>query len=84
MEINLTPSIQLTTNHPASSHGIPVLINRHDSATPYGPADILAYDGYYWPAAKHVVRFAAIQKGAEDIQAAAQLFCAQWPDGPQP
>jgi hypothetical protein len=40
MKVALTPSFELTTKHPASSYGQPVLVNR-GSGEAFGPGDIL-------------------------------------------
>jgi hypothetical protein len=89
MTHQLTPSLQLTTEHTASSYGRPVLVcdkNTTDldgNSNALGPADMLEYGGQIWPAAKHVQRFAAHHKDNADLQSAARAFCAQWPEGPQ-
>jgi|GEM_PF-2165368 len=85
----LTPSLQLTTDHPASSHGIPVLVTNKNQTdlegipACLGPADMLEYGGNLWPAAKHVQRFAKHHPDNMELQEAAAAFCRQWPDGPQ-
>lgn len=90
MTHQLTPSLQLTTEHSASSHGIPVLVRDKSQLTGegegyfiYGPADMLDYGGNLWPAAKHVQRFAKHHADNQDLQQAAAAFCRAWPDGPQ-
>lgn len=90
MTHQLTPSLQLTTEHSASSHGIPVLVCdksqqtlEGEAAFVFGPADMLDYGGQLWPAAKHVQRFAKHHPDNQDLQQAAAAFCRQWPDGPQ-
>jgi len=57
MTHQLTPSLQLTTGHPASSYGIPVLVRDKSQQTGegegysvYGPADMMEYAGQFWPA----------------------------------
>ena len=81
MNARLTPSFELTTDHPASRFGIPVLLNHHGDAL--GPSDtvnLFPSDGQC-SAAAFVVRYAE-QLGAAEREAA-RLFCRQWPDGPQ-
>ena len=41
MNIQLTPSLVLTDERAECRYGIPVLINKQDDATAYGPADII-------------------------------------------
>jgi len=89
MTHQLTPSLQLTTEHSASSQGIPVLVTNKNQTdldgipACHGPADVFEYGGQRWPAAKHVVRFAKHHPDNAELQAAAAAFCRQWPDGPQ-
>ena len=82
MTHQLTPSLQLTTEHSASSHGIPVLVRNKSQLTGegegyfiYGPADMLDYGGNLWPAAKHVQRFAKHHPENQELQKAAEAFC---------
>ena len=84
MTHQLTPSLQLTTEHSASSYGIPVLV--HDKSQQneagegcfvFGPADMLDYAGNLWPAAKHVERFAKHHPDNQELQEAAAAFCLQ-------
>ena len=82
MTHQLTPSLQLTTEHSASSHGIPVLVRNKTQPTGegkryfiYGPADMLDYGGNLWPAAKHVQRFAKHHPENQELQKAAEAFC---------
>jgi len=88
MTHQLTPSLQLTTEHSASSHGIPVLVRDKSIQTGegegyyvHGPADVFEYGGQRWPAAKHVQRFAKHHPDNTELQEAAAAFCRQWPDG---
>lgn len=90
MTHQLTPSLQLTTEHTASSHGIPVLVRDKSLQTGegegyfvHGPADVFEYGGQRWPAAKHVQRLAKHHADNVELQEAAAAFCRQWPDGPQ-
>ena len=89
MTHQLTPSLQLTTEHPASSHGTPVLVTNKNQTdldgipACLGPADMLEYGGQLWPAAKHVQRFAQHHPANTELQEAAAAFCRAWPDGPQ-
>lgn len=83
MKIQLSPSLSLTTDHPASSYGMPVLVNSADSRQAYGPADIVAfYNKPPQPAAMWVRRLAKTLANKDDIQACAS-FLKQWPEGPQ-
>jgi hypothetical protein len=81
MTHQLTPSLQLTTEHCQSRYGFGVLLHQNRDA--YGPVDMLEYGGQLWPAAKHVVRFAKHHPDNAALQAAATAFCSQWPEGPQ-
>jgi len=81
MEIQLTPSLVLTDERAECRYGIPVLVNRQDDATAYGPADIIQVYHQTQPAAHVVHRFAKQLTGEE--REAAALFLNQWPDGPQ-
>ena len=90
MTHQLTPSLQLTTEHSTSSYGIPVLIYNKSQQTlegaaafVFGPSDMLDYGGNLWPAAKHVHRFAKHHTHDQNLQQSARAFCAQWPEGPQ-
>ena len=90
MTHQLTPSLQLTTEHSASSYGIPVLVRDKSLQTDagegyfaYGPTDLLDYGGNLWPAARQVQRFAKFRPENMELQEAAAAFCRQWPDGPQ-
>ena len=81
MQIQLTPSLVLTDERAECRYGIPVLVNRQDDATAYGPADIIQVYHQTQPAAHLVHRYGKRLKG-EDREAVA-LFLGQWPDGPQ-
>ena len=88
MNIQLTPSLVLTDERAESRYGIPVLVNRQDDATAYGPADVFqAYPSWgFQPAAHTVIRaFKCHQPcpfNAEEVDAI-RNFLRQWPDGPQ-
>jgi hypothetical protein len=88
MEIQLTPSLVLTDERAECRYGIPVLINRQDDATTYGPADVFqAYPSWgLQPAAHTVIRAFRTKQpcpfSADEI-AAVRNFLGQWPDGPQ-
>lgn len=88
MTYQLTPTLQLTTEHPSSSYEIPVLVanknltDLNGTPTAYGPADMLDYGGNIWPATKHVQRFAKHHLDNQDIQTAAKLFCTPQHDTP--
>ena len=81
MIIQLTPSLVLTDERAECRYGIPVLVNKQDDATAYGPADIIQVYHQTQPAAHVVHRFAKQLTGEERETAA--LFLNQWPDGPQ-
>jgi hypothetical protein len=81
MKIQLTSSLVLTDERAECRYGIPVLVNRQDDATAYGPADIIQVYHQTQPAAHLVHRYGKRLKG-EDREAVA-LFLGQWPDGPQ-
>ncbi|MCX6922639.1 MAG: hypothetical protein NT154_05405 [Verrucomicrobia bacterium] len=81
MNIQLTPSLVLTDERAECRYGIPVLVNRQDDATAYGPADIIQVYHQTQPAAHVVHRFA--KQLAGDEREAAANFLRQWPDGPQ-
>ena len=81
MIIQLTPSLVLTDERAECRYGIPVLVNKQDDATAYGPADIIQVYHQTQPAAHVVHRFAKQLTGEE--REAAVLFLNQWPDGPQ-
>jgi hypothetical protein len=83
MNIQLTPSYVLTTDHPCSSYDIPVLVNR-STGDAFGPGHMMqAYPSWPWQPAAHVV--IRMLHGSTDKEAlkAASLYLAQWPDGPQ-
>jgi hypothetical protein len=82
MTHQLTPSLLLTTEHSASSQGIPVLVRDKSQLTGegegysvHGPADVFEYGGQRWPAAKHVERYAKHHADNAELQAAAAAFC---------
>jgi hypothetical protein len=82
--VQLTPSWILTAEHPASSYGIPVLVNRANPHVAYGPADIVDFPpggGGMQTAAHFVARFGKNLRG-EERSAAASFLKQQW-DGPQ-
>ncbi len=90
MTHQLTPSLQLTTEHSSSSYGIPVLVRDKSQQTDageghfaYGPRDLIDYGGNLLPAARQVQRFAAHHPEDKALQEAAAAFCRQWPAGPQ-
>lgn len=83
-DIVLTPSFVLTTDHPQSRYGIPVLLHRQDG-TAYGPADILQpYPSRGMaPAAHFVVEMVRVKDLDPEARTAVANFLRQWPDGPQ-
>ena len=81
MKIQLTSSLLLSDERAECRYGIPVLVNRQDDATAYGPADIIQVYHQTQPAAHLVHRYGKRLKG--DNREAVALFLGQWPDGPQ-
>lgn len=84
MKIYLTPSWELSTEHPASSYRFPVLVNRATNEA-YGPKDIVnLYPSWgYMTGSVALIRIMKRKKAnSEEIQAA-KSFLSQWPDGPQ-
>jgi len=81
MNIQLTPSLVLTDERAESRYGIPLLVNKQDDATAYGPADIIDVYHQVQPAAHLAHRFGKRLKGEE--REAVANFLRQWPDGPQ-
>jgi hypothetical protein len=79
VRIHLSPSILLT-----AKQGLPVLINRADMSTAYGPADLIeAYNQPPQPAAHLVVRLARVAHLSEREREFVRQFLAQWKEGPQ-
>ena len=70
MKIQLTSSLVLTDERAECRYGIPVLVNRQDDATAYGPADIIQVYHQTQPAAHLVHRYGKRLKG-EDREAVA-------------
>ncbi len=70
--------IELTTNHPASSYGVPVAVIDGEA---YGAADIVCGAGI--SAAAIVADWAAQPERSTDERMSAHRFCRQWPEGPQ-
>lgn len=84
MKFQLTPTLVLTTEHPSSAEGVPVLLVHRGTTDPtaYGPADMVSvYNQGLQPAAMLVARYGARLKGEQRQVAAA--FLRQWPQGPQ-
>jgi hypothetical protein len=82
MTANLNESYQLTTEHPKSHYGIPVLLNRHSGDT-YVAANVIKPlpNANLLTAAAFVLRHSRKLSG-EDL-VAARNFLRHWPDGPQ-
>lgn len=62
-----------------------MLVNKHDDAQAYGPADIVQMYPSFGPrpAAHGVIRMAKVAKlEAEELEAVSN-FLRQWPEGPQ-
>jgi len=77
MKVALTPSFELTTRHPASSYGQPVLVNR-GSGEAFGPGDILQpYPSWeYQTGASAVDRMAATKDLTPDQVSLVRKFTA--------
>ena len=79
----------LTTEHPASHYGIPVLLGTNPEG-PFGPADNIVSQAYrdlfgeeYRSAGEMVARNVSHNRVPADVIDAARRYCSQWPDGPQ-
>jgi hypothetical protein len=73
-------SASLTTEHAASSHGIPVLVIE---GAAYGAGDILP-NGYRGMRGGECVMLWAMLPGRSSAErSAARSYCTQWPEGPQ-
>jgi hypothetical protein len=77
MTIRLTPSYQLTTEHPASSYGQPVLVHLATGIA-YGCADIHSFDPKFSPitAADFVSHFSPNTDAAHE---AFKMFVKDFP-----
>lgn len=74
---------RLTTDTPASSYGIPVLvIDADDIKAELGPADIVPSSPPI-TAADIVITWDSQPDRNEEERAAADRYLRQWPDGPQ-
>jgi len=75
MKVTLKPSWELTTDHPASSYGQPVLVNR-GSGEAFGPGDILTpYPSWgMMPASGAVERMASNKKFTDEERAFVSRF----------
>lgn len=83
MEIPFEQGVELTTDHPESHYGCPVLIVYGD---PYGPSDALPLTaaesaGVY--GAQYVVERASEGDWGRERLEYMRRYCAQWPAGPQ-
>jgi len=88
MQINLTPTWALTTEHAQSHYRLPVLIDRGNDTSVYGPADIVQlYPSWpLQPAAMSVLRAYHTKKPcpfSNDETEVIRSFLSQWPNGPQ-
>jgi hypothetical protein len=82
-EIQLTPSWILTTDHPSSRYGIPVLVNQA-TREGYGPEDLYEFPsevGGKQSCARFVAKFGRRLTGNE--LEVARLFLSQSRGGPQ-
>lgn len=74
---------RLTTDTPASSYGIPVLvIDADDIQAELGPADIVPSSPPIM-AADIILAWGSRPNRSEEERAAAERYLRQWPDGPQ-
>jgi hypothetical protein len=84
MEIQLSPSLVLTTDRAESRGGIPVLVNRADASRAYGPTDLILVfceptrEAAYW-----VHQLAKKAQLTDAERQAVKNYLAQWPKGPQ-
>lgn len=76
MQVNLSGSWELSTDHAASSYGQPVLVNRATGEA-FGPGDILKpYPSYgFMPAAEAVRRLSKTAKLDAEGRDLAARFC---------
>jgi hypothetical protein len=74
-DILLGPAWLLTTNHRASSHGQPVLVNRHNGHA-FGPGDLVTLGKEVMPAAMLVAWLARTLTNQEQ-RAVVERFCQQ-------
>ena len=83
------PYGKLTTNSSSSYYGIPVLRLGEESIVDYGPSDVVSRDAAETfgsdagTAANVIVEWARRFATGSPEHDAAELFCSQWPDGPQ-
>lgn len=84
MERHLSPSWKLSTEHAASSYGIPVLVNCA-SGEAFGPGDIVKpYPSWgFGPARDAVSRMAKTAHLDGEGTKLVSLFLAHWPVAPQ-
>ncbi len=80
MRIEISAHAVLTTEHAASSDGLPVLVI---AGQPYGAADRLPAGWRGLRGGEAVVLWAALAERAAAERALARAYCAQWPEGPQ-
>jgi len=75
MEVRLAPSWELSTEHPSSSYGIPVLVNS-ESQEAFGPGDIVQlYPSHnFAPASIAVRRLAKTARLDEEGEALVSQF----------
>jgi len=87
MNFKIAENYNLTNEHPASSYGIPVVVDTNGRA--YGPANLFPYpekfksvfgkrtfDQFIWS-------WATKEKRTEEEIIAASKFLGQWPEGLQ-
>ncbi len=82
MTANLNGSFQLTTEHPKSHYGIPVLLHRQSGDT-YVAANVIKPlpNAHLLTAAAFILRHSRKLVGEDRM--AAKNFLRQWPEGPQ-
>jgi len=82
MTANLNDLFQLTTEHPKSHYGVPVLLHLRSGDT-YVAADVIKPlpNANLLTAAAYVLRHRRKLSGEDRV--AARNFLRQWPEGPQ-
>lgn len=86
MTIRINEYVELTTEHPASHYGIPVLVT--DEGKAYGPSQATYPEKFKsvfgdMRAAHSVYSYAISNELDEETRKFVQLYLGQWPEGPQ-
>ena len=87
--LSISNRCELTTNHPASSYGIPVLAF-HSSGRGFGPSDRVVSNKFnaLWPGDRGTAAYAVYGWAINNELTAQELefvksYLGQWPEGPQ-